>query len=143
MKRGFTLLELIVVIIILGVLAIMGFTQYGRMIEKSRGAEARSVLSDLRKMAFAYYLEYGATPADLTSGGVAYLGTAADRTPSSCRSSHWFSYSYTQGSSTDIVVLATRCAASGKAPQGTTADTVNLMSNFRTGVDTWGGAGPY
>ena len=32
MKRGFTLLELVVVILIVGVLATLGFTQYGRMV---------------------------------------------------------------------------------------------------------------
>ncbi|MBU0504178.1 MAG: prepilin-type N-terminal cleavage/methylation domain-containing protein, partial [Candidatus Omnitrophica bacterium] len=48
MKRGFTLLELMIVIIIVGVLATLGITQYQTAIERARGAEARQVISQLR-----------------------------------------------------------------------------------------------
>jgi len=41
-RKGFTLLELIVVIIILGILASLGFSQYIKMVEKGRSAEARN-----------------------------------------------------------------------------------------------------
>ena len=48
MKKGFTLLELIIVIIILGILATIGVSQYQGTIEKGREAEARSILGSMR-----------------------------------------------------------------------------------------------
>lgn len=47
MKKGFTLLELIIVIIIIGILATLGLTQYARMVERGRGAEARQLLGNI------------------------------------------------------------------------------------------------
>jgi len=43
-KRSFTLLELIVVIVIIGILATLGFTQYGGYKEKTLDREAQSNL---------------------------------------------------------------------------------------------------
>ena len=57
MGKGFTLLELIVVIIIIGILATLGFMQYQAVTEKSRTAEAIRVLGDLRTLEQAYYVE--------------------------------------------------------------------------------------
>lgn len=42
---GFTMLEMITVVVIIGVLATMGFSQYSVFIEKSHGAEANGVLN--------------------------------------------------------------------------------------------------
>lgn len=46
-KKGLSLTELIVVIVIIGILAPLGFVQYGRVTENARSAEAYSVLADI------------------------------------------------------------------------------------------------
>ncbi|MCM8789681.1 MAG: prepilin-type N-terminal cleavage/methylation domain-containing protein [Candidatus Omnitrophica bacterium] len=144
MKRGFTLLELIVVIIILGVLATLGFQQYGRMIEKSRGAEARAVLGALRTQAAAYRMENG-TLAGFTPA-IAGIGTAANQIPGpaagNCQGTHYFWYNLTVADPV-LTATATRCIANGKIPQGATALTLVLASNLATGSDTWSGTGGY
>jgi len=140
MKKGFTLLELVVVIIILGVLATLGFTQYGRMVERARGAEARAILGDVRKLAAAYRLENG-TITGMVAANV-NIGTATDQMPSSCTGTHYFSYG-TSASDPTVTITATRCTSGGKTPQGILAQTLTLASNLTTGVDTWGGTGSY
>ena len=61
MRRGFTLIELLVVIIIIGVLATLGVMQYQSAIEKSRGAEARQVISTLRSSCAAIRMQDNST----------------------------------------------------------------------------------
>ena len=58
-KRGFTLLELIVVIVIIGILASIALPQYMKIKEKSKAAEGLTILSAIRKAQFAYNLEHG------------------------------------------------------------------------------------
>ncbi len=140
MKKGFTLLELIIVIIIIGILATLGFTQYTTMVEKSRGAESRSTLGDIRKLAVAYKTEYG--NCNSFDAARANLGTATDQTPTVCRPSHYFAYAVTAAGLNGITATATRCNASGKSDGGSFADmTINLMANFTSGTDSWGGNG--
>ena len=47
-KQGFTLLELLIVVIIIGILAAIGVPQYVRTTERGRVAEASQVLATLR-----------------------------------------------------------------------------------------------
>ncbi|MDD5156229.1 MAG: prepilin-type N-terminal cleavage/methylation domain-containing protein, partial [Candidatus Omnitrophica bacterium] len=73
MKKAFTLLELIVVIVILGILATLGYTQYSKLMERQRQSEAMVIFDKMRKNAINYYLEnntfIGITSADLGVGG--------------------------------------------------------------------------
>ena len=140
--RGFTLLELVVVIIILGVLATLGFTQYGRMVERARGAEARQILGEIRKLAIAYRLANGSV-AGITDADV-NIGTAADQIPNPCTPSHYFYYQVSANTSDPtFVAYAVRCQSGGKTPQGPAGSMYDyllyLSTNCATGADIWSG----
>lgn len=140
MKKGFTLLELVIVLIIIGVLATIAIGQYGRMVERSRGAEARSVLGAIRKNAAIYYMGHG----DSFTGAVsADFGVgAAPMVPAACGLSHWFMYTVpTPAAGVKILVsTATRCTAGGKDPNLTTAGrTLILTTDFSSNTDVWSG----
>ncbi len=136
-NKAFTLLELIVVIVILGVLATLGFTQYGRMVEKSRQAEAKMILGDIRKLTYAYYLANGSLTG-ITDVNV-NIGTASDQIPSACVSTHYFWYKVrtdlTSGS--NYAFEAWRCTSGGKSPNGLNMR-ITLQGSMATGSDQWG-----
>ncbi|MBI5144842.1 MAG: prepilin-type N-terminal cleavage/methylation domain-containing protein [Candidatus Omnitrophica bacterium] len=128
MKKGFTLLELIVVIIILGILATLGFTQYTKMVEKGRTAEAKMILGQLRTAETAYYQEYGAYTDAIDR-------LAVNVPTGTCIGTHYFRYGVSA-----ILGTATRCTVSGKTPNFTgTAYTITL--DHATGV--WSGTPGY
>ena len=72
MKKGFTLLELIVVIIIIGVLASLGLPQFFKTVEKGRTAEGTSLLGTLRSAQLRYYAEKASFTATLANLDVDY-----------------------------------------------------------------------
>ena len=128
MRRGFTLLELIVVIIIIGILGTLGFTQYSRVIERSRGAEAKAVLGTIRTAATAYNLQNptSAYPTNITTLGVDVPGTS------------YFTY----GIDASGVGTATRCSSNATTCKNSVAAgdvyTINLTVN-----GTYGGTAGY
>jgi len=148
MKRGFTLLELLVVIIILTVLAALGLGQYSRVVEKSRSTEARKIIGDIRDLATAYYQYHGT----MTGFGIdeAGIGLGFDQIPFSCRTSHYFNYFIDNGATHDnfLRIVANRCltGAGGKNPgwNGAVAQ-IHLTSTMggAAPIDTWTLNPPY
>jgi type IV pilus assembly protein PilA len=126
MKKGFTLLELIVVIIIIGILGALGFIQYTKVVEKGRGAESKDILGQIRTAEEVYKQENGAYTATLANLIV--------EAPTSCTSTHYFSYT-----TTNAVATATRCTDDGKTPDSATAYTVTMT--YATAA--WGGSAGY
>jgi len=142
-KAGFTLIELMIVIIIIGVLATIGIVQYKATVEKSRGAEAKGVMGYLRGQCAAKYMETGDT-SDCTTTVLNLGSTLGTSIPtSSCLATNYFKYSVTAGTPDRMVFTATRCTTGGKTPQGKTAATVNLTTNYTAGTDTWSSSGNY
>ncbi len=135
--KGFTLLEIIVVIVILGIMATLAATQYTKMVEKARGAEARIIMGSIRTNEAAARLQNG-----LCTSLVADAGIGLDY-PSTCSSTHYFSYTIVAAASNTFTARATRCTVSGKTPNYTASQTISLLTNFDNGFDSWTLQAPY
>lgn len=144
--HGFTILELVVVLIILGVLVTTGITYFGGVIERSRGAEAKLALEQIRYEAVALYLQERGS--ELFTDALAGIGGEDDSIPgptaADCISKHYFWYKIEANSRVrNFSAIATRCLAGGKQPQGILAGYLKLSTNFTAGTDIWMSDGGY
>ena len=131
-EHGFTLVELIIVIIIVGILAAVGISQYNTTVEKSRLAEARVRIGTMRQLAYNYYLENGST----TGLGDSYMGNTWG-----CDSSSWYSYTVNMAYQANYILLeADRCGGirtGGKKPTGARWYVYGMRYVPATGQSTW------
>lgn len=69
MKKGFSLIELMVVICIVGILAVVAVPNFKRLQAKSSQVEAKNVLADYYQSATLFFNEYNSYSADWTMLG--------------------------------------------------------------------------
>jgi len=124
-EHGFTLIEIIIVIIIVGILAAVGLSQYSTMVEKGRLAEAKMHIGTMKQLATEYYWEKGSLDAIADSD----VGVNNTCTPDSF-------YKYYIYSGNPMHLFAHRCTSGGKEPQGTNYR-LYLYYNPATGWYTW------
>jgi len=58
MKRGFTLTELLVVVILIGILAALAIPKFGKSTDKAMESEAKIALRQVQELQKVYYLEH-------------------------------------------------------------------------------------
>ena len=73
--KGFTLVELLIVVAIIGVLSTIGVPQFRKMVQKSKKAEAKVNLGGLYTAEQSFYAEYGAFGSRLAKVGFEVDGT--------------------------------------------------------------------
>ncbi|MFC1806771.1 type IV pilin protein [Candidatus Omnitrophota bacterium] len=106
MRKGFTLIEVLIVVIILGILATIAVPQFVKIVEKARRAEAVTNISGIRTALAIYYLE---------EEGYQALGTASEiegNLDVQVTENNW-AYTVTAPTTTTYTVVATRDATSG------------------------------
>ena len=64
-QSGFTLVELLVVVIILGVLSALAYPAYSAVVRRARYAEARQQMSSMAREVQIYHIENGSYPPDV------------------------------------------------------------------------------
>jgi len=76
-KAGFTLLELLMVVIIIAILASLALPQYLRTVAKARRSEALNVLATIRSAEMRYQAQSGQFSSDFTNLDLDYKDNAA------------------------------------------------------------------
>lgn len=130
MKKAFTMVELMIVVVIVGILSTLAIVNYNSSVEKGRASEARTNLMQIRIAYNNFMMEHRNAP---TNGDFGALGFEANEVPSDCENvDFYFSYSFDGERS-----IASRCLnGQGKNPSGTTpwAITLNHTRGSWTGL---------
>ena len=94
-EQAFTLIELLVVVLIIGILAAVALPQYQKAVEKSRAAQAITLVKSVHQAVQAYYVANGTYPTDFDELAVEIPWTPVSGMSKKGRSNgEWLIYLY-------------------------------------------------
>jgi len=145
MKKGFTLVELLIVVIIIGILATIAMPQYQRFVERSRAAEANTILGAIRNAEEVYKID-NAKYLVVTDAGDIATGPSANNKklmsilPVKDSTEHYFKYTVLiSPNGLKFLAIAERKQSpaddnKGKTPNLTSTDTKYYVTVTEKGV---------
>jgi len=141
--KGFTLAELLIVIVILGILGGIALPRFYPQAEKAHAAEAVSMLSAIRQGELAYHLESGEylplESANSTVNAKDWAKIGIDQPPDTTGSTTtgpYFAYSVTSDDANTMTATAMRTS------RGNPSASVLGMTITLDNTGTWGGSHP-
>ncbi len=102
-RKGFTLIEVLIVLIIIGILSTLLMPQIGGMIERARTAEAMGVLGAIRSALMVYYMERTTPAFPAAATTTALVETALGEVVDASKSLYNYNLGTPSGTSTTIV----------------------------------------
>ena len=126
-NKGFTLIELLVVVLIIGILAAIALPQYFKAVEKSRAAEASTVMGAINHAQALYLMANPSTYGDIKDLDVDLPNAAGTETTTYTGTN--FNYAITKTPTHQARIVATRNANGGYKMQVTFSDGTRKCQN--------------
>ncbi len=137
-KKGFTLIELMLVVIIVGTLATLAIPRFSKAAKKAKIAEARSILKQIYQCSMSYYEEHGQWPPVHTFNDVSTqdynwdpIYTLAVHAPTMTPR---FSYSITGGGTDEFEVIADPSNSFDKTLNDVGVITIDRLGKIEGGI---------
>lgn len=132
-KNGFTLLELMITVAIIGILAAIAFPSYNSYVWKSREAEAKTLLMRNAQMVERYYTSNNSYSGWAIASGVSFYPESAGASDSSY---YYFTYTASGTQAYDLVM-----APGGKnTGPAVTKSTLKLKNTGEKCTASYGGS---
>ena len=129
-QRGFTLVELMITIVIVGVLATVAIPLYQANVKRSKGTEADASMGSIRTSLRVYYSENTAYPIRATYGPVHTMSDSIDIDSTDLVGKYFPApaYTYISAAGTDYTLRATGSGQSAGIQRQMTS--AGVLTNF-------------